>query len=153
MAATGLEVFDTTIQKTNSWLNDIARISGCSSKHEAYQALRATLHALRDRLTIEEVAEFAAQLPMLIRGLYYESWDPTGKPLKLRHKEEFLTRIEQELRGADQLDPEAAARAVFCVISLRITEGEVADIRHLMPARLRELWPDYVEVVAENPIR
>ncbi|TMB45162.1 MAG: DUF2267 domain-containing protein, partial [Deltaproteobacteria bacterium] len=90
MSATGLEVFDTTLQKTNSWLKELMGILGSQDRHMAYLALRATLHALRDRLTVEEVAHLGAQLPMLIRGFYYEGWDPTGKPLRVRRKEEFL---------------------------------------------------------------
>jgi uncharacterized protein (DUF2267 family) len=98
MSATGLEVFATTVQKTNSWLNDLMQIAGFQDRHKAYLALRAALHALRDRLTVEEVAQFGAQLPMLIRGFYYEGWDPTGKPLKVRDKKQYLARIAQELR-------------------------------------------------------
>jgi uncharacterized protein (DUF2267 family) len=141
MSATGLDVFDTTIQKTNIWLNDVARQAGCPGKHAAYQALRATLHALRDRLTVDEVAQLAAQLPMLIRGLYYEGWDPSGKPLRLRHRDEFLERIAQELRGSDQWDPELAARGVFSVLAQHVSEGEIEDVRDLLPAKLRDLWP------------
>ena len=92
MSATGLDVFATTVQKTNSWLNDLMQIAGFQDRHKAYLALRAALHALRDRLTVEEVAQFGAQLPMLIRGFYYEGWDPTGKPPKVRDKEQFLAR-------------------------------------------------------------
>ena len=141
MSATGLDVFDSTIQKTNIWLNDLERQGGLPNRHAAYQALRATLHALRDRLVLDEVAEFAAQLPMLIRGLYYEGWDPSGKPLKLRHRDEFLERISQELKGDDRMDPELAARTVFAVLARRITEGEIEDIRHLLPAKIQNLWP------------
>jgi uncharacterized protein (DUF2267 family) len=141
MSATGLDVFDTTLHKTNSWLNDLMQELGWPDRHKAYMALRVTLHALRDRLTIDEVAQLSAQFPMLIRGFYYEGWDPTDKPLRIRHKEQFLARIEQELRGDDYLDPEEVACAVFTVLAHRVTEGEIEDVQHILPAEIRELWP------------
>jgi uncharacterized protein (DUF2267 family) len=141
MSATGLDVFDTTLHKTNSWLNDVMQVLGWPDRHKDYLALKATLHALRDRLTIEEVAQLGAQLPMLIRGFYYEGWDPTGKPLRARHKEQFLTRIEQEFRGDDRIDPERLARAVFTVLANRVSEGEIEDVKHVLPAEIRDLWP------------
>ncbi|HEV8712415.1 MAG TPA: DUF2267 domain-containing protein [Candidatus Binatia bacterium] len=141
MSATGLDVFDTTLQKTNIWLNDLMQVLGWQDRHKAYLALRATLHALRDRLTVEEVAQLGAQLPMLIRGFYYEGWDPTGKPLRARHKEQFLARIEQQFRGDDGVDPEQVACAVFMVLATRVTEGEIEDVKYILPAEIRDLWP------------
>jgi uncharacterized protein (DUF2267 family) len=141
MSATGLDVFDMTLHKTNSWLNDLMQELGWPDRHKAYMALRVTLHALRDRLTIDEVAQLSAQFPMLIRGFYYEGWDPTDKPLRIRHQEQFLARIEQELRGDDYLDPEEVACAVFTVLAHRVTEGEIEDVQHILPAEIRELWP------------
>ena len=72
MTATGLDVFDSTVQKTNTWLNDLMQVGGWVDRRTAFRALRATLHALRDRLIVDEVAQLSAQLPMLIRGLYFE---------------------------------------------------------------------------------
>jgi uncharacterized protein (DUF2267 family) len=141
MSTTGLEVFDRTVQKTNSWLTDLTQILRWSDKHKVYSALRTTLHALRDRLTVEEVAHLGAQLPMLVRGFYYEGWDPTGKPEKVRHKEQFLARIEQEFDNDNSVDPEVVARAVFFVLSHRVTEGEIKDVKHILPEELRSLWP------------
>ena len=141
MSMTGLDVFDRTIHKTNNWLNELMEVLSWHDRHKAYLALRVTLHALRDRLTLEEVAQLGAQLPMLIRGFYYEGWDPTGKPLKERHKEEFLARIEEQFRGDDQADAKQVARVVFSVLSDRVTEGEIEDVKHVLPAELRELWP------------
>jgi uncharacterized protein (DUF2267 family) len=145
MSATGLEVFDTTLQKTNSWLHDLMQALGWLDRHKAYTALRATLHALRDRLSVEEVAQLGAQLPMLIRGFYYEGWDPTGKPLRIRQKEQFLARIELELQGDERFDDlvpvERIARAVFMLLAQRISAGEIENIKHVMPAEIRELWP------------
>ena len=141
MSATGLDVFDTTLQKTHIWLNDLMQVLGWTDKHKAYLALRSTLHALRDRLTVEEVAQLGAQLPMLIRGFYYEGWDPTGKPLRERHKEQFLAHIEQAFRGDDRIDPERVARAVFTVLAKRVTEGEIKDVKYILPAEMWGLWP------------
>ena len=146
MSATGLDVFDTTLQKTNSWLKDLMQVLGWpDDRHRAYSALRATLHALRDRLTIEEVAQLGAQFPMLIRGIYYEGWDPTGKPLRARHKEQFLDSIAQQLGGderfADRIALEWIARAVFTVLAQRITSGEIEDVKHVVPNEIRTLWP------------
>ncbi|MGE5646155.1 MAG: DUF2267 domain-containing protein [Acidobacteriota bacterium] len=141
MSATGLEVFDRTIHKTNVWLKDVMQALETDDRHRAYAALRATLHALRDRLTVEEVAQLGAQLPMLVRGFYYEGWDPTGKPVKERDRTWFLARIEQELRGDWEIDPERVATAVFRVLANRVTTGEIEDIVRILPAEIRELWP------------
>jgi uncharacterized protein (DUF2267 family) len=141
MSTTALDVFDTTLHKTNIWLNDLMQVLAWSDRHKAYVALRATLHALRDRLTVEEVAQLGAQLPMLIRGFYYEGWDPTGKPLRVRQKEQFLARVEHQCRGDDRVDPEQVARAVFTVLAERVSEGEIEDVKHVLPAEIRDLWP------------
>ena len=138
---TGLEVFDTTVHKTHIWLNDIMQELGWEDRYKAYVGLRTTLHALRDRLTVEETAQLAAQLPMLIRGLYYEGWNPTGKPQKVRHTEAFLTPIRDHFRDDPRVDPEQVARAVLKVLTQHVSAGEIADIKHCFPTELRELWP------------
>lgn len=138
---TSHELFGATLQKTDEWLSYLMRLLPTDDRRIAYRALRATLHALRDRLTVEEVAQLGAQLPMLIRGFYYEGWDPTSKPLKIRHREEFLNRIMSELVYADEKDPEDVARSVFTLLVQRITDGEIEDVKHVLPADIRDLWP------------
>ncbi|MCU1278118.1 MAG: hypothetical protein JWM53_1664 [bacterium] len=138
MSQTGLETFDTTVQKTNRWIHELMAELGWEDKQKTYLAMKATLHALRDRLTVDEVAQLGAQLPMLGRGFFYEGWHPAGKPLKERHKTEFLARIDHELKRGD---PERVARAVFAVLAKRISEGEIADVKQVLPSELRELWP------------
>ncbi len=145
MSATGLDVFDTTVQKTNLWLKDLMGLLGWSDKHRAYEALRVTLHALRDRLTVEEVAQFSAQLPMLIRGFFFEGWDPTGKPLRIRQKEQFLEYIALQFPADVAIDPEQVARAVFLLLAIRISQGEIEDVVSIVPSDLRDLWPTAVE--------
>jgi uncharacterized protein (DUF2267 family) len=140
MPTTHIDVFDTTVQKTYDWLNELGGVLGTGNKRLLYRALRSTLHALRDRLTVDEVAQLGAQLPMLLRGMYFEGWDPTGKPIRVRHTNEFLGPIADALAN-DDVDAEEAARAVFQVLANRITFGEMKDIKHILPASVRALWP------------
>jgi uncharacterized protein (DUF2267 family) len=140
MSATGLEVFDTTVQTTNAWLKEIMETTG-PDRRRAYHVLTAVLHALRDQLTVHEVAQLGAQLPILVRGLYYDRWQPAGNPERLRHKEEFLAAVTEELDGVGPINPERATRAVFAVLENHIAPGEIKDVMGMLPARLRELWP------------
>jgi uncharacterized protein (DUF2267 family) len=140
MSATGLSVFDTTLHRTNVWLKELMELLDWQDKNKSYLALRATLHALRDRLTVEEVAQLAAQLPMLVRGFYYEGWDPTGKPQKDRHGEEFLAHLERYFPDDKTLDAERMARAVFTVLARHVSPGEIEDLKLMLPSSLRRLW-------------
>ena len=139
MSATGLPIFDETIQKTNTWLNEIAQALDCD-RHHAYQALRAVLHCLRDRLTVNEAAQLGDQLPMLVRGIYYEAWHPAGKPEKIRLRAEFLARIAAHLRKAP-IEPLDAATAVFQVLERHVSPGEINDVIETLPEEIRMLWP------------
>jgi len=81
---TGLAVFDKTVQETNIRLSAIMQRMRTNDRHLAYAALRATLHALRDRIGPQNAVHLGAQLPMLVRGLYYEGWHMGGTPTKER---------------------------------------------------------------------
>src|ERR671923_2865237 len=119
MSMTGVESFDATLQKTHIWLDELMDELHWADRYQAYLALRATLHALRDRLSVEEAAHLGAQLPMLIRGFYYEGWTPTGKPVRERRKEAFLAHIREHFRNDADIDPERVTRAVFRVLANR----------------------------------
>jgi len=150
MAATGLDVFDRTLQATNLWLDEVMKDLGPDRK-TAYRVLGAVLHALRDRLTVDEAADLAAQLPLLVRGIFFDGWRPAGKPDKIRTLEEFLSRISSELHDLRPVNSETAARAVFRTIGLRVSAGEVAQVRAQLPGPIRRLWPENASAVAAEP--
>jgi uncharacterized protein (DUF2267 family) len=140
VTTTGVTAFDGTLEKTNVWLEELEASMGWQDRGKAYMALRAVLHALRDRLPPDEAVDLAAELPMLIRGFYYEGWHPANKPLKYRHKAEFLQRVIKEtpwLRGEEL---ELAITSVFEILSRQLAGEEPAQVRRLLPAELRELW-------------
>ena len=142
---TGLEVFDSTVHKTHIWLNDIMQELGWDDRYKAYLGLRTTLHALRDRLTVEETAQLAAQLPMLIRGLFYEGWDPTGKPTKERHEAQFLAHVAKELPRAEPDEVERGTKAVLDVLSKRIDRGAAVKLAVIFPDELLKFWPAFIQ--------
>jgi uncharacterized protein (DUF2267 family) len=141
MTATATPPFEHTIHTTNAWLKDLMDELGWQDRHQAYKALRSVLHTLRDRLPIAKVADLGAQLPMLVRGLYYEGWVPSGKTSKVRSKEEFLAPIAEAFRGEPDVFPEAVAWAVFRLLAGRVSAGEIADVSHVLPEPIRSLWP------------
>ena len=135
-----LSVFDTTLQDTNVWLKDIEEELDDCSRHDAYVALRAVLHALRDRLPAQAAVNFAAQLPMLIRGLYFEGWTLPERPERSHSAEEFAERIGAALPPSYRFDELACARAVFAAITRRMSEGEPEKVRAQLPEGIRALW-------------
>jgi uncharacterized protein (DUF2267 family) len=141
MSLTGLAAFDSTIHTTNQWLHELNAELNWMDRHRTFHVLRAVLHALRDRLSVDAAAALGAQLPMLVRGFYYEGWHPHGKPLKERKKEEFLAHVAADFKEDLRLDPEAVTRAVFRLLAQHVSTGEIEAIKHTLPAELRELWP------------
>jgi uncharacterized protein (DUF2267 family) len=140
MSHTGLQVFDKTLQESNVWLKSLMERLGTNDRDYAYGALKATLHALRDRIGPENAVHLAAQLPMLLRGMFYEGWRLANSATRERHMAGFLEHVSQELPKALYNDPEDIVRAVFEVVSERIDSGEVGKLIKILPPELRDLW-------------
>ncbi len=145
MTQTGLSEFNAAIQTSNLWLADVMDELRWEDRHRAHHAFQAVLRALRNRLPIDEAVQFGAQLPVLIRGYYYEAWDPRDVPVKERSKEDFLKHIAdafwgRSFLGTPTIDPEAVTRGVFRVIARHVSAGEIDDVKHVLPAAIRELW-------------
>ncbi len=130
-----------TIHETNTWLSEVGDAIGSENAQVAYHALRGTLFALRDRLPVEEAVDLAAQLPALIRGVYFEGYIPADAPRTYRDRDTFLEPVQAELEATGGFDPEAAARGVFTVLNSHVSPGEINDARQMLPEAIRDLWP------------
>jgi uncharacterized protein (DUF2267 family) len=146
MGRSHFDSLESSLQKTNEWIRDMGLELGDDDRHHGYVALRAALHALRDRLTVEQSAHLAAQLPLVLRGLYYEGWSPARVPQRIRTRAEYLESIRAELEDAPpsiKERQEEIAQATFRVLARHIDWGEVHKIQEALPKPLRSMWPQY----------
>lgn len=141
MSHQGLPVFESTLQTSYAWLKDLMEELGWEDRHRAYHAMRAVLHAVRNRLTVDEAADLGAQLPMLLRGMYYEGWVPADMPIPGRAREDFLAPISEALRNHPEVMPEEVVWAVFKVLERHVSWGEMEDVKSMLPAKIRALCP------------
>lgn len=145
MSASGLEVFDKTIQTTHIWLREIMEDLK-TDRHVAWHVLGAVLRALRDRLPMDLSAHLGAELPLLVRGLYYDQYEPTKQPDVTRSLDEFLERVGEGLVNIRPVDAKDATRSVFRVLAHRIDLGQSAKVREALPKEVQALWPESVGV-------
>lgn len=143
MSMTGLPVFDTTIQKTNLWLSELMEDMGWDNRQKAYQALRAVLHELRDHLPPAEVVHLSSQLPMLVRGIYFEGWRISPKPSRDHSAEGFLAAVADHFPKEPEVDAERIVRSVFSLLADHVPGGEIEKIIAVLPKQLRQFWHEY----------
>lgn len=141
---TGLSSLDSTVQKTSEWIAELGGQLHMDDRQDAYASLRAVLHALRDRLPVELSAALAAQLPMLVRGIYFEGWRPSAVPVRYRTQEDFIEAVCEQLHQRADLHPRAPdlIRETLALLQRRLTPGEVDKVKHALPEEVRQLWPD-----------
>jgi uncharacterized protein (DUF2267 family) len=139
-SATGrIAALESSLEETYDWLNRISLELDDGDRHLALAALRAVLHAVRDYLTVEQSAHLSAQLPTLIRGIYFEQWTPDA-PSPGRSVDALLLRIEAHLKGYEgRCGADDAAGAVFAVLEESISGG-AEKIKATLPKPIRELW-------------
>jgi uncharacterized protein (DUF2267 family) len=133
------DIIERNVEKTNVWLRDLADELETGDRQAAYRVLRAFLHAVRDRLPVNEGAQLAAQLPDMIRGIYYEDWVPAKTPLRYRSVDEFLNRISDEALLAGETESSYAATAAARVLLRHVSEGEIEDVLQTLPKELKAI--------------
>lgn len=142
MSTTRLTNLDDMLRLTREWVQELSDRLDWGDDRRAYRLLRETLHAIRDRLPVNEAVDLSAQLPTLLRGIYFEGWHPAGTPIAERNKARFVERITIAFKNDPIEDPDKAVFQVFSLLNRRISEGEIDDIKTCLPASVRALWPD-----------
>lgn len=137
MPVTRIHGLDRSIEGTNRWIDDVAAAFGTEDRGFAYRALRAWMHTLRDRLTVEAAAHLAAQLPELLRGVFYDGWSPSRVPHK-DDRRQFIARFAREA-GIGRDDVPKTAAIVTEVVTSKVSPGGVAQALRQLPEELRTL--------------
>jgi uncharacterized protein (DUF2267 family) len=147
-----LHAFATAVQEAHLWVNEVADELGLDDRRIALHVLRGVAHALRDRLPSDVVAKLGAQLPVLVRGLYYENWDPHA-PRAHRHElEDFAAALERELRGYEQsIGVGEAVNAVLRVLHTHVSPGEWRKLTAVLPYQLTATVGSRNRSEAETP--
>jgi uncharacterized protein (DUF2267 family) len=133
--------FQTAVPAVEEWLQDLQQRLQWQDRAKVYQAFLVTLHALRDSLPREEAIYVGAQLPPLLRGLYYEGWHPSGRVATARSRSAFLERIQDGVHRDPGIDAEQVGHAVFSLLADRLPAGELEEARAATPEALRMFWP------------
>ncbi len=126
MSMTGISRLDYAPQVVDEWLEELCHDLQWREKPRAYLLLHETLHAIRDALSVTEATDLAAQLPVLIRGIYFEGWSPSSAPVTARDKADLRHRIEACFARDPLEDPDRAIAAVFGLLRRHVS-GEAVD--------------------------
>jgi uncharacterized protein (DUF2267 family) len=138
MPTTQVDAIERSVRKTNQWLHELAAELD-TDERIAWRVLRAYLHVLRDRLTMDEGAHLAAQLPHLLRGVFYEGFDPGHQPERIRDRDVFLARLAHRAQLTDTGEAATAAVGVTRLLRRHITHGELEDVLAQLPTEIREV--------------
>ncbi|WP_069174217.1 DUF2267 domain-containing protein [Streptomyces griseus] len=137
MPATHPIDFEHAIHTANIWLKGVAEALDTPDRHFAHRVLRTWLHTFRDRLTVDVAAHFAAQLPELLRGVYYDGWDPSVVPVRY-DREGYVGRFVQQAK-VDAGDVPRIAAAVTVVVRDHVSPGHLEAALEQLPHDIRDL--------------
>jgi uncharacterized protein (DUF2267 family) len=138
MGAANLDVFEKTLQTTNIWLDEISAVV-VVDRRVAWKVLSVVLHKLRDRLPAALSAHLSAELPLLVRGVYYDQFEPDKPPMRWDY-DEFVSEVSKWLSDTRPVDPDLAIQAVFTVLSRHLPRGQIRKVQNALPEGLRSVW-------------
>lgn len=124
-----------TIHQTSDWINDMMDTYDYDSENDAFVVLRATLKALRDRSSMEEALHLGNGIPALMRGFYFEGWEPA-----VAKKADFYSSVKTHLGGHDEIDLEMAVPEALNVIFKHLDNNQIALVKQNLSEDFQGLW-------------
>jgi uncharacterized protein (DUF2267 family) len=138
MQINDIKAVQKTLAESQEWLQDLMNAYDFEDEEEALVLVRATLKTIRDRITHTEAYHLGTQLPALLRGYYYEAWDPDKTPLNFETSDGFISAVRNFLVGHDNIDLEMAVPEVMKIIFDKLGQGEANHVRQNLPSQVQE---------------
>ena len=142
-----IKSFEHGLRSSEIWVHDLAGQAAWDNNH-AYHVLLATLKTIRDRLPHEEAAHLASQMPLIIRGAYWEGWRPAHTPEKYHSSEEFLGRVSKLVPELGLRSAATAVEQVMRFLDTHLSSGEVRHVLSEMPGEISGLLQHREELPA-----
>lgn len=127
--------------KAQSFYRQVMLETDRESLVDARRVTGVVLRALRDRLTPEEAADAAAQLPRELKALWCGGERPGRRPVKM-HRSELYDRVQREAHLGSPREARAVTRAVFAALREQLSPGEADDILAQLPKDLKTVWAE-----------
>ncbi|MCM2349217.1 MAG: DUF2267 domain-containing protein [Bacteriovoracaceae bacterium] len=126
-------------EEFNHVINLLMKSKVFTDEQKAFAVLKATMKALRDRITKIEAIHLGSQLSPLLRGFYYEGWELTHDISKSRTVDAFLNDVRSHFRGHDDVDLEKAVPVTLSTILEIIDQGEARQVLQNLPTDIQNL--------------
>lgn len=136
------ELIESTIATSRVWLHELRDALELPDEEagRALHALRAGLHAIRDRLPAAEAIHLGAQLPTLVRGIYYDGFRLSHDASKIHNRAEMVERVHAELEPDKRLFAPAVLQGVIDLLERHVSSGEIEKLIATLPKSIAELW-------------
>lgn len=139
-------MFEDWVQKGNEFIKEVSDEME-TDRQTTFRITKVVLQALRDRLSPMEAKDLVSQLPMILKAVWCDGWNPVKTPDKsIKKKEDFIEYVftSPELVQPNDLEDINQARkavvSVFCVLKRHLSQGEIDDIAAQLPEDIRILW-------------
>ncbi|MFZ2064318.1 MAG: DUF2267 domain-containing protein [Candidatus Binatus sp.] len=126
-----------------SFVREVAQFVDYDERR-AEAVIFAVFQELRDRLTPDEAAKVAAQLPASLKMLWV-SFDRPDRQVRRLHEPQFLGEVGRMAAIDNEIETERAVVAVFGALqdalgSVTGTTGAAGHVMGQLPADLKRLW-------------
>ena len=137
----GIERPDHAVQVTHAMIDELDRRLGWRDEPRSYRLLMAVLHALWEWSSANEPTDLAVGFPMRLCGTNCQRWPSSWTAIENRQVTDFFAHVDLWFRPNPLGDSPTAILAVLDLLSEKVGDREIEDLRRVLPVELQQAWP------------